>query len=62
LQVSLDTPRAEVCGTDPCGKVAVDDIQRLVTEVTIPNLQLRETTQGQNVNYRNDSEHVTSHF
>lgn len=44
LQVSLDAPRAEVGGTDRCGEVTVDDMQRLVIEVTIRNLQLRETT------------------
>jgi hypothetical protein len=54
FQVSLDAPRVEVCDTDPCGEVVVDDMQRLVIEVTIPNLQLRGTTRGhlQNVNYQ----------
>jgi hypothetical protein len=63
FQVSLDTPRAEDCGTDSFGQVAVDDLQRLVIEVTLPNLQLHETTRGhsQNVNYHNDSEHAAPH-
>jgi hypothetical protein len=58
FQVSLDTSRAEVSDTDPCGEVAVDDMQRIVIEVIIPNLQLRETRQ--NVNYHNDTKCVTS--
>jgi hypothetical protein len=64
LQVSLDTPRAEDCGTDYFGQVAVDDMQRLVIEVTLPNLQLHKTSRGhsQNVNYHNDSEHAAANI